>query len=62
MPRVELLPFSGHLWPISRQWIEDPVDFSATTLFGLLNAFYIGLAIFGAWTARASCGVWLLAC
>lgn len=61
-PRVELLPYSGHLWPISQHWNEDPEDFLVTSAFGLLNAFYIGLAIIGAWRNRTCRGVWLLAC
>ena len=51
-PRVEMLPFSGHLWPPGERWEDDPVDFSVTILFGLLNFLYAGLAIAGAWIAR----------
>ena len=51
-PRVELLPYSGHLWPPARWWEEDPVDFSVTAGFGLLNLFYAGLAVVGAWRWR----------
>jgi 4-amino-4-deoxy-L-arabinose transferase-like glycosyltransferase len=51
-PRIELLPFSGHLWPPGKQWEEDRVDFSVTIFFGLLNFLYVGLAIAGAWIAR----------
>jgi len=46
-PRTELLPISGHLWPIGRRWDDDPVDFAVTVLFGALNIFYVALAIFG---------------
>ncbi len=51
-PRVEMLPFSGHLWPPGERWEDDPVDFSVTIFYGLLNFFYVGLAIAGAWIAR----------
>jgi hypothetical protein len=61
-PRVELLPYSGQLFPISQQWNEDPQDFLVTSAFGLLNALSIGLALLGAWRNRTCRGVWLLAC
>jgi hypothetical protein len=48
-PRVDLLPFSGHLRPIAKQWREDRLDFSVTLLLGALNFFYVGLAIAGAY-------------
>jgi 4-amino-4-deoxy-L-arabinose transferase-like glycosyltransferase len=51
-PRVELLPYSGHLWPLREQWQDDPVDFSVTAGLGLLHCLYVGLAIAGAWIAR----------
>ena len=35
-PRIELLPFSGQLWPIRAAWEEDPIDFSVTVGFGAL--------------------------
>ncbi len=59
-PRVELLPFSGHLWPLREKWDEDPVDFSVTAAFGLLNSFFVALAVAGAWRARHQPGVALL--
>lgn len=46
-PRIELLPYSGHLWPLVRRWEEDPVDFSVTVGFGLLNYLYVALALAG---------------
>lgn len=45
-PRIELLPFSGHLWPADEAWQEDPVDFSFTIGFFVLNIVYL---ILGAW-------------
>ena len=50
-PRIELLPYSGRLWPLAQQWEEDPVDFSVTVGFGLLNYLYVALALAGAWLA-----------
>lgn len=47
-PRTELLPITGHLWPPGQKWKEDPVDFSVTAGLGLLNFFYVGLAVAGA--------------
>ncbi|MBI3663546.1 MAG: hypothetical protein HY234_10935 [Acidobacteria bacterium] len=48
-PRIELLPFSGHLSPLARKWEEDPLDFTVTLGFGLLNFLVAGLALAGAW-------------
>jgi 4-amino-4-deoxy-L-arabinose transferase-like glycosyltransferase len=49
-PRVELLPYSGHLWPLAQQWEDDPVDFLVTVGFGFLNFLFVGLALAGAWS------------
>ena len=51
-PRIELTPFSGHIWPLEESWEDDPVDFSVTLGFGVLNFAYAGLALAGAWMAR----------
>jgi 4-amino-4-deoxy-L-arabinose transferase-like glycosyltransferase len=59
-PRVELLPYSGHLWPLREKWDSDPADFLVTLGFFLLNCVYIGLAIAGAWIARKQPGIALL--
>ncbi|HKN77349.1 MAG TPA: hypothetical protein VJW94_19385 [Candidatus Acidoferrum sp.] len=48
-PRIELLPFSGQVFPLKQAWQEDPVDLSVTLGFFLLNALYIALALWGAW-------------
>ena len=37
-PRIELLPFSGQLFPLRAAWQEDPIDQSVTVGFFLLNA------------------------
>ncbi len=59
-PRTCLLPFSGHLWPPAEQWEEDPAGFSITVALGLLNLFYVGLAVAGAWQWRQRSGLWVL--
>ena len=46
-PRIELLPFSGKVFPFKEAWQEDPVDMSVTIGFFILNAAYVGLAIWG---------------
>jgi len=60
-PRIELLPYSGRLWPPGRRWEDDPVDFSVTLAFGLLNFLYLGLALAGARRWRNRPAVALLA-
>lgn len=46
-PRIELLPFSGKVFPVKEAWQEDPVDMSFTLGFFILNAAYVALAIWG---------------
>ena len=46
-PRVDLLPFSGHFWPIRQQWRRDRMDVSITLFLGALNFLYVGLAFVG---------------
>jgi hypothetical protein len=48
-PRIELLPYSGHVRPVAASWAEDPVDFSVTIGFFLLGLIYAGLALGGLW-------------
>jgi 4-amino-4-deoxy-L-arabinose transferase-like glycosyltransferase len=48
-PRIELLPFSGHVFPLRQAWEDDPIDQSVTVGFFLLNLFYVALALWGAW-------------
>ena len=59
-PRVELLPFSGNLWPWREQWRDDRRDFRATLALVIINLGYLGLALTGAWMARRSPGTALL--
>jgi hypothetical protein len=49
-PRIELLPFSGTVFPLAQSWEDDPIDQSVTAGLFLLNIGYIGLALWG--TAR----------
>jgi hypothetical protein len=48
-PRIELLPFSGQVFPVTESWREDPIDLSVTLGFFLLNGLYVTLALWGAW-------------
>jgi len=59
-PRVELLPYSGRLWPPGEQWASDPEDFLVTLALFVVNGAYVGLALAGAWKARGQPGMALL--
>ena len=48
-PRIELMPVSGNVFPVAQMWDEDPVDQSVTSLFFVLNIFYLVLATLGVW-------------
>ena len=52
-PRIELLPYSGKLWPPSEKWRNNRMDFGVTLGFGILNCIYVGLAFVGAWRSRS---------
>jgi hypothetical protein len=47
-PRIELLPVAGHVFPLAQMREDDAVDQEVTSLFFLLNLFYVGLGIWGA--------------
>jgi hypothetical protein len=47
-PRIELLPISGHVFPLRLMREEDPVDQEVTILFFALNLLYVGLGVWGA--------------
>lgn len=47
-PRIELLPISGHVFPLRQMREDDPVDQEVTILFFVLNLFYVGLGMWGA--------------
>ena len=65
-PRIELVPVSGHVFPLAYQREEDPVDQEVTILFFLGNVVYVALALWGAWKlwrcrcARAAVAVLVL--
>jgi hypothetical protein len=59
-PRVELLPSSGHLWPLREEWQDDRPDFLVTLGLSVVNLIYIALALAGAWVARRRPGLALL--
>ena len=59
-PRIELLPYSGHLRPIRLEWEEDRHDFLTTLSLIGANFIYLGLALVGAWIARWRPGTALL--
>ncbi|MGC0773859.1 MAG: hypothetical protein WB543_13070 [Candidatus Acidiferrum sp.] len=48
-PRIELLPYSGDVFPLKDAWQNDAVDQSVTVGFFLLNLLYVALASAGAW-------------
>jgi hypothetical protein len=58
-PRMELLPYSGHLWPVRVEWEDDRPDFLATLSMAGANLIYVVLALVGAWIARGRPG-WAL--
>ena len=47
-PRIELLPVSGHVFPLAQMREDDPVDQEVTSLFFVLNLLYVGLGVWGA--------------
>lgn len=51
-PRIELLPYSGDLWPPGEKWRNNRIDFGTTVGYGILNCIYLGLALVGAWRYR----------
>jgi 4-amino-4-deoxy-L-arabinose transferase-like glycosyltransferase len=52
-PRIELLPYSGKLWPVGEKWRANPADFRVTFGFGIVGLLYLGLAAVGWWRCRA---------
>ncbi len=55
-PRVDVLRYSGKLWPMGEQWRANPKEFDAAAIFALLNLVYLGLAAVGAWRYRSNPG------
>jgi peptidoglycan/LPS O-acetylase OafA/YrhL len=48
-PRIELLPVSGHVFPLAKMREEDPEDQEVTIAFFFLNVLYVGLGLWGAY-------------
>jgi len=61
-PRIELLPYSGKLWPAGEKWRSNPTDFGVTLGYGILNFIYLALAIAGVWRCRRHPALALLIC
>ena len=55
-PRVDVLRYSGKLWPIGDQWRANPAEFDAAAIFAFLNFVYLGLAAVGSWRYRSNPG------
>ena len=51
-PRIELLPFSGNVFPLAQNWEDDRKDQAVTSGFFLLNFLYLALA------CLAFCRLW----
>lgn len=47
-PRIELIPVSGHVFPLRAMYEDDPVDQGITIFYFFLNIFYIALGLIGA--------------
>src|SRR5215813_2451247 len=45
-PRIELLPYSGNVFPLVENWNDDRADQAVTAGFFLLNLVYLALACF----------------
>jgi 4-amino-4-deoxy-L-arabinose transferase-like glycosyltransferase len=59
-PRIELLPYSGRLWPMRVEWEDDRPDFLVTLGLVIVNFIYLAMALAGAWMAGRQPGVALL--
>lgn len=55
-PRIELLPYSGQLVPLTSEWNDDRKDLLVTLGFIGVNGIYLALALIGARVARGRCG------
>jgi len=64
-PRIELLPVSGHVFPLAQMREDDPVDQEVTAGLFLLNVAYAALGLWGAiklwrWSEAARSAILLL--
>nr|HEV7953897.1 hypothetical protein [Candidatus Acidoferrales bacterium] len=46
-PRVEMMGYSGDLWPVHQSYEDDPEGFYATVLLGAIGIIYVAFAIGG---------------
>lgn len=51
-PRVEMLPLSGHLWPIHYWWEDSEPQYCVSLGLFLLGIAYGVMALVGAWRVR----------
>jgi 4-amino-4-deoxy-L-arabinose transferase-like glycosyltransferase len=51
-PRVEMLPLSGHLWPIGYWWEDSEPQYCVSLGLFLLGIAYAGMGAWGAWRCR----------
>ena len=56
-PHIELLPYSGELWPPGDRWRSNRIDFGVTLALGILNITLIGLVLRGAWRCGSKPGL-----
>jgi len=47
-PRVEMMGYTGDLWPLRKNYEDDPEDFSVTVFLGAIGIIYVALAVAGA--------------
>jgi hypothetical protein len=55
-PRVELLPYSGQIFPLRSEWHDDRRDLVVSVTLFAIGIIYAGLAVAGAWMSRKSPG------
>ena len=51
-PRIEMLPLSGHLWPIHYWWEDSEPEYCVSLGLFLLGIAYAGMALAGMWRVR----------
>jgi hypothetical protein len=56
-PHIELLPYSGELWPPGDRWRSNRIDFGVTLALGTLNVVLLGLVLAGAWRCGSKSGL-----
>jgi hypothetical protein len=48
-PRIELLPFTGHVFPLAEAWEFDATDQVVTSTLTIVNIIYLSMAVAGAY-------------